>query len=54
MKSVIEARVAAKFAFEVIDRVPPIILDDKKADHHNLEGQIEFKNIDFIYPTRPD
>jgi hypothetical protein len=40
--------------FDVIDRVPKIQLDDPTAVDHTLEGEIEFKNVDFYYPTRSD
>lgn len=54
MKCIIEGRVAAKFAFEVIDREPAIVLDDPNAEKHTLEGNIELQNIKFYYPSRPD
>ena len=40
--------------FDVIDRKVPIPLDDSRADFHNLKGDIEFRNVDFFYPSRPD
>lgn len=48
------AKAAGKTAFDVIDRTPMIKQDDKSADMHVLKGQIEFKNVDFFYPSRPD
>jgi ABC-type multidrug transport system fused ATPase/permease subunit len=54
LKATVEAKVAAKFIFEVIDRQSPIPLDDPKAESHILQGEIEFDNIDFFYPTRPE
>jgi ABC-type multidrug transport system fused ATPase/permease subunit len=53
-KAIVEAKVAGKHLFDVIDRVPKIILDDTTTENHTLEGAIEFKNVDFFYPTRPD
>lgn len=54
MKAVVEGQVAAKFAFEVIDRIPPITIDDPHAEKHTLEGHIELRDVNFFYPTRPD
>lgn len=45
---------AGKSLFDVIDRVPKIALDDPLAEEHELNGEIEFKNVDFFYPTRQD
>lgn len=49
-----EGCVAAKLAFDIIDRQPSIDPDDKKSKNHNLKGNVELKNIKFYYPTRPD
>ena len=38
----------------MIRRTPPIELDDPKSEKHTLSGNIEFKNVDFYYPSRPD
>ncbi|KAJ8426550.1 hypothetical protein Cgig2_009343 [Carnegiea gigantea] len=41
--------------FEIIDRVPKIDPDDASAlKPPNVYGSIEFKNVDFCYPTRPE
>ncbi|CAA7041415.1 unnamed protein product [Microthlaspi erraticum] len=41
--------------FEIVDRVPTIEPDDNSAlKPPNVYGSIEFKNIDFCYPTRPE
>ena len=54
-KALTEGRVAGKMAFDIIERVPKINLDDPKAAKvENLKGFIEFKNVTFSYPTRPD
>lgn len=42
VKATVEAKVAAKFIFEVIDRKPPIPLDDPNAEKHILKGEIVF------------
>lgn len=50
-----EARGAAYKVFEVIDRVSPIdCFSDKGQFPSNVQGKIEFKNVKFSYPTRPD
>jgi len=53
-KAMVEAKVSGKHLFDVIDRQPKIQLDDPKAEKHVLDGLLEFKNVDFFYPTRPD
>ncbi|CAG8612827.1 7729_t:CDS:2 [Gigaspora margarita] len=41
--------------FETIDRVPSIdIASDTGDKPENVDGRIQFKNINFIYPTRPE
>jgi len=51
-KAVVEGRVAAKLAFEVIDREPSIAPNSGKK--HVLEGEIKLDGVSFYYPTRPD
>jgi len=47
--------VAGKFAYDVIDRVPSIKLDDPSARRiSDTRGHIEFKNVSFKYPTRKE
>ena len=53
-KVIIEGKVAAKCAFDIIDRVPDIKLDEKGAKDHELEGRVEIRNANFYYPSRPD
>jgi len=48
------AKAAGKAAFDVIEREPTINQDDKSGKMHQLKGEIEFKNVTFFYPTRPD
>ena len=48
---------AAYLAFEVINHEPGINQDDKKAhmvDRDSIKGHIEFKNVNFIYPSKKD
>ena len=54
LAGLMEAVGAAEKVLELIDRQPEI-------DHHSgsekpdkLDGVVEFKNVSFAYPTRPD
>jgi ABC-type multidrug transport system fused ATPase/permease subunit len=50
-----KAKGAGAALFEVIDRVPLINLNEgtgKTLD--KLKGKIQFKNVKFAYPTRPE
>lgn len=40
--------------FDTIERKPDIPLDAETSKKHTLEGDIEFKNVDFYYPSRPE
>ena len=51
---VAEGKASGKLAFDVIDRVPPIDAEKDEGEHIDLKGTIEFKDVDFFYPTRPD
>lgn len=44
---------AAEKVFEYIDRKPKHLLDGQEAPE-TLEGKVEFKNVTFSYPTRPE
>nr|AXS78254.1 multidrug resistance protein pgp-1 [Anisakis simplex] len=49
------AQGAAGTIFEIIDRVPEIdVYDQSGYKPIQIDGQIEFRNIEFSYPTRPD
>lgn len=55
ISAVASACAAAYRIFSVIDRVPEIDPDsDAGLKPENIKGDIEFRNIDFFYPTRPD
>lgn len=55
IKSVVEGRVAGKIVFDIIDRSPQISIDSKDGKiMDTIEGNIEFKNVTFNYPSRPD
>ena len=55
IKAVTEGRIAGKSAYKIIERTPRILLDDPKAKPlGEIRGKIEFKNVTFRYPTRPE
>ena len=46
---------AAKNTFDVIDRIPQIdVYSEKGETIENVKGELEFKEICFRYPTRPE
>ncbi|KAL7062928.1 hypothetical protein AAHC03_0254 [Spirometra sp. Aus1] len=45
---------AAKGVFHIIERVPEIDKDREGLQLDELRGEIEFKNVSFAYPMRPD
>ena len=45
---------AAEMVFELIDRVPEIDHKAGKFQPPELKGKVEFQNVWFSYPTRPD
>ncbi|GMG99353.1 hypothetical protein Nepgr_001193 [Nepenthes gracilis] len=52
---ILKRRKALISVFEIIDRVPKIDRDDSSAlKPPNIYGSIEFKGVDFCYPTRPE
>lgn len=53
MSQVIKAQAAASRVFEFIGRVPSIPLRGG-LKLSELHGNIEFQNVNFIYPSRPD
>jgi len=55
IKAISEGKAAGKSAFEVIDRQTAIDANDRRASKlKQIDGVIEFKNVDFYYPSRPD
>ena len=55
IKAISEGKVAGKIAYDVIDRVPSILLDDPESKNvGDIRGHIEFKNVTFRYPTRTE
>jgi len=54
-KSFTAAKQSAANVFDIIDRVPEILNDDKtKKIAQNIHGDICFKNVEFSYPSRKD
>lgn len=50
-----QATIAAQRIFEMIDRIPVINSEDEKGKVLGyVKGEIEFREVDFSYPTRPD
>lgn len=45
---------AAKKVYAIIDRVPSIDIEKMGDIIPNFQGKIEFKNVNFSYPSRPD
>ena len=53
-KLVAEGQAAGKIAFDVIDRKSNIDFDNVDGKKIDLKGKIEFRNVAFYYPSRPD
>ncbi|CAO1941112.1 unnamed protein product [Urochloa humidicola] len=52
---ILKRRKSLTSVFEIIDRVPKIDPDDASGlKPTNVYGSIEFRNVDFCYPTRPE
>uniref|UniRef100_B9I099 Multidrug resistance protein n=1 Tax=Populus trichocarpa TaxID=3694 RepID=B9I099_POPTR len=55
LTSITEATVAATRIFQMIERTPSIDLEDKKGKALSYaRGEIDFQDIHFSYPSRPD
>ncbi|KAJ8615583.1 hypothetical protein MRB53_034955 [Persea americana] len=55
LSSFVAATVAASRIFEMIDRIPTIDFDSEKGVIlQDVRGEIEFRNVEFSYPSRPD
>ena len=54
-KTMGEGCAAAYRIFELIKRNPPIDADDMSGQMlERVQGNLELRNVDFAYPTRPD
>ncbi|XP_025933361.1 ATP-binding cassette sub-family B member 5 [Apteryx rowi] len=50
-----KAKISAQRIFQLLDRKPPIDSYSEEGEKlSNFEGNIEFRNIHFIYPSRPE
>jgi ATP-binding cassette, subfamily B (MDR/TAP), member 1 len=55
LTAIMEASSAVTRLYEMIDRVPAIDSEEKKGKAlSHVRGEIEFKDIYFCYPSRPD
>ena len=55
MEDFVGAKAAAYKIFEIIDREPPIdSLSDGGHKPDRIVGEVEFKNVDFTYPSRTE
>ncbi|GMP33970.1 hypothetical protein CsSME_00007054 [Camellia sinensis var. sinensis] len=55
VKHFMDANVAAAQIFEMIERVPNIDSADQQGKiMSDAKGELEFKDIDFVYPSRPE
>ncbi|XXG62474.1 hypothetical protein AAC387_Pa05g0824 [Persea americana] len=54
LKYLAEASIAASLIFEMIERIPAIDSYDQRGHiRENVKGELEFKDVDFAYPSRP-
>lgn len=57
MKLVKEAQIGGRLAMNVIESIPSVKQNEegkKVAKREEISGRIEFKNVSFHYPSRPD
>ena len=55
IKAFIAVKQAGREVFSTIERSPKILLNDtSKKIALNLQGNIELKSVEFIYPARPE
>lgn len=55
VRFITEANVAASRIFELIHRVPSIDSENQQGEIiADVKGELQFNNIDFAYPSRPD
>ncbi|CAO3600582.1 unnamed protein product [Absidia cylindrospora] len=53
-KTFIKAKVSAITIFEIIDRQPTIDPDLEGVEPTNVDGDVKFENVGFVYPSRPN
>lgn len=56
IKSLTEGRIAGKFAWDVMDKVPKVNPNERgeKLVKANMVGSIHFRDVSFSYPSRPE
>jgi ATP-binding cassette subfamily B (MDR/TAP) protein 1 len=57
LKAIAEAQIAGKLAYDTIDHVPKIKAQEqgtKVLKREEVRGRYEFREVEFIYPSRPD
>ncbi|KAM3576986.1 hypothetical protein VYU27_001127 [Nannochloropsis oceanica] len=55
LSAVAEAKGAAAKLIEIVTRIPAIDSEDQSGEKlEHVQGKIEFKDVSFTYPTRPD
>ena len=55
MEAIATARGAAYELFAIIEREPPIDVSSEEGEEpDDVDGEIEFKDVHFVYPSRPD
>ena len=57
IRAVTEGKIAGKLAHDVIDHVPaiqPNEIGKELVNHKTIQGSIEFRSVNFKYPSRPD
>ena len=57
MPAINGAKIAGKFAFDIIDHVPGVQANEPKTKilkRGDIAGKIEFENVCFNYPSNPD
>jgi len=54
ISAIVEGKIAAKMALDVINRKPTINQDNKEGKSIKVQGKIEFKDVSFFYPSRVD
>ncbi|KAI8081656.1 P-loop containing nucleoside triphosphate hydrolase protein [Halteromyces radiatus] len=52
--TIIKGRAAATKLFSIIDHIPNIDSDHRHKERDTIQGHIQFRNVHFAYPTRPD
>jgi len=57
LKAIAEGRIAGRIAYEAIDTIPKIKVNEPGTRHiksSDITGRIVFKDVHFTYPSRPD